>query len=61
MVWKKNDVHFININNYDLCNAVVNIDFLLTRMNVSVDLYEILIRFRNDLTKELFNRGVVYG
>lgn len=60
-MWRKNDERFINICDYDLCNAIDNIDFILTKLNVSIDLYEILIRFRNDLTNELQNRGVVYG
>lgn len=58
---KENDVRFIYNNNHELCNAIDNVDFLLTKMNVSVELYEILIRFRNDLTKELKIRGVKYG
>lgn len=60
-MWLKNDERFVNIGNYDLCNAIDNIDFLLTKINITIELYEILIKFRNDLMQELQNRGVVYG
>lgn len=54
-------MQFSNISNFDLCNAINNIDFLLIRSNVLIELYDSLIRFRNSICKELNNRGVRYG
>lgn len=57
----KNDIRFTFNTDFELCNAIDNVDFLLTRLNVSIELYEILIKFRNDLIDELKIRGVSYG
>lgn len=54
-------MQFSNISDLDLVNAVNNIDFLLTRSNVPIELYDSLIRFRNNVCNELNKRGVRYG
>lgn len=60
-MWKKIDERFVNNTDYELCNAIDNIDFLLLKTSIGIELYDLLIRFRNELVNELLSRGVVYG